>query len=182
MSNKKNICERQLISIVIDKRNEEDGFKVLYDMYADTLLEVVHHIIPEMMEAEDVCQECMIKIWTSIGSFNPDKGRLFTWMLKVARNHAIDKYRSKNYRRHKITDELESQIEVIDYKCSQNHNIDVIGLKKLAENLGPKLFDVVDMVYYKGYTHVEAAQILNLPLGTLKNRVRYALNELKKNF
>jgi RNA polymerase sigma factor (sigma-70 family) len=180
MKKKKHLSEEDLISLLRHKNNQTQSFSILYEMYGGTLLDIIYRIIPNHSEAEDILQECMIKIWTAGQTYDSTKGRLFTWMLNIARNQAIDRYRSKDYRKQKVMDELTNSVQAIDCQKSQNQSIDVIGIRNLTENLRAPLLEVLDMVYFKGLTHVEAAEVLHLPLGTVKTRLRSAINELKK--
>ena len=76
----------------------------------------------------------------------------------------------------------EYNVDFIDEQKKVTFNADTLGLKDLVTNLKPDFKNVLDMVYFKGYTHVEAAEELNLPLGTVKTRVRMAILELRKKF
>ncbi|RYG16603.1 MAG: RNA polymerase sigma factor, partial [Chitinophagaceae bacterium] len=110
------------------------------------------------------------------------KGRLFTWMMNIARNLSIDKLRSKDFKNANKNQDIENNVSFIDEQKKVSFNADTLGLKELVVNLKPDFKDVLDMVYFKGYTHVEAAEELNLPLGTVKTRVRMAILELRKKF
>ena len=151
-------------------------------MYSGALLGVISRIIPQIEVAEDILQETFIKIWNSADSYDNTKGRLFTWMMNIARNMSIDKLRSKDFKNSNKNQDIENNVDFIDEQRKVNFNADTLGIKDLVTNLKPDFKDVLDMVYFKGYTHVEAAEELNLPLGTVKTRVRMAILELRKKF
>ncbi|MBU0696878.1 MAG: sigma-70 family RNA polymerase sigma factor, partial [Bacteroidetes bacterium] len=132
--------------------------------------------------AEDVLQETFVKIWNSIQQYDPTKGRLFTWMVNVARNLAIDKVRSKDYRNHSKNQDLENHVNDIDETRNSTYKPELLGVKNLVQKLRPEQQIIVDMIYFKGYTHVEVADELAIPLGTVKTRLRMGIIELRKYF
>lgn len=151
-------------------------------MYSGALFGVISRIILQPEVAEDVLQETFIKIWKSADNYDPGKGRLFTWMMNIARNLAIDKLRSKDFKNANKNQDIENNVDFIDAQKEVTFNADAIGLKDMVTSLKPEFNLVLDMVYFKGYTHVEAAEELDLPLGTVKTRIRMAIMELRKNF
>jgi len=164
------------------KNRETKAIKALIDMYYDSLDNVISRIIPDPESRKDVVQETIIKIWNSIGRYESSKGRLYTWMRNVAKNYAIDVVKSKSYRdvkRHVCIDLCHFDIS---QKMTINLNTDIIGIKDMIYNLQPKYHILMELVYFQGYTHQEAATILSLPEGTVKTRIRMAIIELRKQF
>ena len=151
-------------------------------MYSGALLGVISRIIPQIEVAEDILQETFIKIWNSADSYDNSKGRLFTWMMNIARNLSIDKLRSKDFKNSGKNQDIENNVDFIDEQKKVTFNADHLGLKDMVTALKPEYNSVLQMVYFKGYTHVEAAEELNLPLGTVKTRIRMAIMELRKHF
>lgn len=151
-------------------------------MYSGALFGVISRIIPQTEVAEDLLQETFLKIWNSADAYDSSKGRLFTWMMNIARNLSIDKIRSKDFKNSNKNQDIENNVDFIDTQKEVTFNADTIGLKDMVTSLKPEFNHVLDMVYFKGYTHVEAAEELDLPLGTVKTRIRMAIMELRKNF
>ncbi|MES2458515.1 MAG: sigma-70 family RNA polymerase sigma factor [Bacteroidota bacterium] len=179
--NKKiSLSEDELVSKL--KSQDTIAIRALYDMYSGALMGVISRIIPQTEVAEDLLQETFIKIWNSGSSYDSSKGRLFTWMMNIARNLSIDKLRSKDFRNAGKNQDIENNVDFIDSQKEVVFNSDLLGLKDMVTALKPEFNDVLDMVYFKGYTHVEAAEELNLPLGTVKTRIRMAIMELRKHF
>ena len=85
------------------KNGDQQAMSELYDRFSSALLGIIMKVIPDQATAEDVLQETMIKIWNNIGSFDSAKGRLFTWMINIARNQSIDKTRSKGFKQQSKT-------------------------------------------------------------------------------
>ncbi|MFA6275683.1 MAG: sigma-70 family RNA polymerase sigma factor [Pedobacter sp.] len=174
------LSEEELVNAL--KKQDTIAIKALYDMYSGALFGVISRIIQQTEVAEDVLQETFVKIWNSANSYDSSKGRLFTWMMNVARNLSIDKLRSKDFKNSNKNQDIENNVDFIDQQKKVSFNADTLGLKEMVTTLKPDFKNVLDMVYFKGYTHVETAEQLNLPLGTVKTRVRMAILELRKKF
>jgi RNA polymerase sigma-70 factor, ECF subfamily len=169
--------EDELVALL--KNKDMDAYNALYDNYSAALYGVITRIIPAEEIAEDLLQEVFIKIWKGIDSYDQNKGRLFTWMLNIARNSSIDYARSKQSK-------IENKIQDIDNsvyesgKSSASMNTDVIGVKEQVVKLKEDHRVLIDMIYFKGYTQEETAKELNIPLGTVKTRVRAAIIQLRQ--
>ena len=179
-NNKISLTEEDLVRALKDR--DKIAIQALYDMYSAALLGVIFRIVQHSEIAEDLLQDTFVKIWHSAENYDSTKGRLFTWMINIARNLAIDKIRSKDFRNASKNQDIENNVDFIDQQRKVTFNADTMGLKDMVTALKPEFKSVLDMVYFKGYTHVEAAEELNLPLGTVKTRVRMAILELRKYF
>ncbi|MEZ2335095.1 RNA polymerase sigma factor [Mucilaginibacter sp. RCC_168] len=174
------LTEEQL---VLSLRNHEKiAIEALYDMYSASLFGVISRIVIDTAIAEDVLQETFVKIWHSFSSYNTEKGRLFTWMVNIARNLAIDKIRSKDFKNQHKNQEIENTVNSIDEQNSTVYKPELMGIKDLVDTLKPEQKSIIDLVYFKGYTHVEAADELGVPLGTIKTRLRMGIQQLRKHF
>lgn len=175
-----NLPEEELISKL--KSRDTTVIQVLYNMYSGALFGVISRTIQQTVVAEDLLQETFIKIWNAADSYDSSKGHLFTWMMRIAHNLCIDKLRSKDYKNSIKNQDLENNVDFIDEQKEVTFNADLLGLKDMVNALKPELHSVLNMVYFKGYTHVEAAEELHLPVGTVKTRIRMAIIELRKHF
>lgn len=164
------------------RRREKIAVEALYDMYSSSLFGVISRIINDTAIAEDVLQDTFVKIWNSFSSYSTEKGRLFTWMVNIARNLAIDKIRSKDFKNQGKNQELENNVTFIDEQRNTVYKPELLGIKEMVETLKPEQKSILDLVYFKGYTHVEAADKLGVPLGTVKTRLRMAIIQLRKYF
>lgn len=172
------IEESQLINLL--KGRNSKGLEILYDNFSPALFGVIKRIISEEEIAEDVLQESFIKIWNNFEQYDADKGRLFTWMVNICRNTAIDKIRSSQYI-HEIKNRSDTNL-VIEEKDSFDLNPDTMDLKNLITKLEPQYKQIVELLYFGGYSQSEAAERLNIPLGTVKTRARTAIQQLKTYF
>ncbi len=141
---------------------------------------IIAQLVNDMEVANDVLQEVFINIWRKIESYDPVKGRLFTWMLNIARNASIDTLRSKSYQNTQKNQSLQDKDGWIEGGKSTLVDVDNIGLKKVVHRLKKEYRVLIDLAYFKGYTHEEIAQIENIPLGTVKTRIRNALTQLRE--
>jgi len=174
------LSEEELVLAL--RHREKIAVEALYDMYSASLYGVICRIVVDEATSEDVLQETFVKIWHSFSSYSSDKGRLFTWMVNIARNLSIDKLRSKDFKNHNKNQELENNVTFIDEQRNTVYKPELMGIKELVQKLKPEQKSILDLVYFKGYTHVEAADELGIPLGTIKTRLRMAIIELRKNF
>jgi RNA polymerase sigma factor (sigma-70 family) len=174
------LSEEELIAAL--RNREKIAAEALYDMYSASLYGVISRIVIDAATAEDVLQDTFVKIWNSFASYSADKGRLFTWMVNIARNLAIDKIRSKDFKNQNKNQELENNVTSIDEQRNTVYKPELMGIKDLVETLKPEQKSILDLVYFKGYTHVEAADELGVPLGTIKTRLRTAIGQLRKFF
>ena len=161
------------------KAQDEQGFSYLYDRYSKALFTVIYNVIPQQETAEDVLQEVFLKIWQDIKSYDTSKGRLYTWMLNIARNGAIDRLRSKDFNNQSKTRDIPDSVYSKESGAFGKQTDDV-GLMKVIENLPPENRKLLQMAYFHGYTQEEIARILEMPLGTVKTRIRNTVIHLRK--
>ncbi len=161
------------------KNRDEMGLRLLYDHYSSALYGVILRIVIDRETAEDVLQESFIKIWNNSESYDAEKGRLYTWLLNIARNTAIDKTRSKNFRNEGKVQSIEDFVYSVDKQHNTSTATDFIGLRKFVDALKPEQRELIDLLYFGGYTQSEAAEKLGIPLGTIKTRVKAALTQLR---
>lgn len=162
------------------QQRDEKAFGYLYDNYSGALFGIISGIIPENEIAADVLQNVFLNIWRKIELYDASKGRLFTWMLNIARNAAIDELRSRGYRDTKKNMSFPEDNEaVISSAGAETAAVTDVGLKKVLTKLKGDLRVLIDMSYFQGFTHEEIARALNIPLGTVKTRIRTALIQLR---
>ncbi len=159
------------------KSKDPSALSHLYDNYAPALLGVVKRIVKNHSTAEDILQESFIKIWRNIDQYDEAKGRLYTWMHRITRNTTLNYI---NLKSEKIKSAERIENENSDIYGIQKPNIDVIDLKGKVNTLDRIYYEVIELIYFKGYTQKDASEKLGIPLGTVKTRCRIAIRELKK--
>jgi len=168
--------EQQLVVLLNEQNN--DAFNYLYDHYSGALFTIINQIVPDKDTAGDVLQEVFVNIWKKINTYDPSKGRLFTWMLNIARNAAIDKVRSRGYRDNQRNQQI-MDTETSGINVSSNPTVSDVGLKKVLNTLNDESRKLIDLSYFQGFTHEEIAKMLGIPLGTVKTRIRTAIIQLR---
>jgi RNA polymerase sigma-70 factor (ECF subfamily) len=140
---------------------------------------IVGAIVPDEETARDVLQDVFVTIWRKIELYDPAKGRLFTWMLNVARNTAIDKLRSKGYQDSLKNNPIPENADTGIVGAATLPQVADVGLKKILSKLKNEYRILIDLSYFQGFTHEEIAKMLDIPLGTVKTRIRSALTHLR---
>ncbi len=166
--------------VALLRQDDKSAVSLLYDNYSDALFGVILRIVNQEALAEEILQDTFLKIWKYRESYDESKGRFFTWMLNIARNTAIDQTRLKSFSQK--NQDLDNVVSIIDSREQENFNVDAIGIRELIEKLPEEHRSIINLVYFKGYTHIEAAEALSIPLGTLKTRLRLAIVQLRKTF
>lgn len=169
--------ETDLVSML--KNKDQQAFSYLYDNYGGALYGIIMKVIHEEESAKDLLQEVFVKIWRSIDSYDNSKGKLYTWMLNIARNAAIDVLRSARFNNDKKISELENSVHSNSSTNATSIKTDQIGLKEVVYALKEDYRQILDLAYFKGYTQEEIAQELQIPIGTVKTRARNAIIQLK---
>ena len=159
------------------KLKDEKGLSYLYDNYSAALNGIIIRILKSDKLAEEVLQQTFLKIWNKIELYDDDKSQLFTWMSRIARNTAIDAKRLKKYENERNTYSLDLNIH---NKLNSRMNMSSIDSESLISRLEAKYSEVLDCIYLNGYTQVETAKHLQIPLGTVKTRVRQSIMELRE--
>ena len=176
MISKTTYGEAELVSL-LQQRNS-GAFTYLYDNYSGALYGIISQIIPDKESANDVLQEVFINIWKKIETYEISKGRLFTWMLNIARNASIDKKRSKAWQNDLKNQSLPEDVSTLENQ-SVKPDTDNMGLRKVLGKLREEQRTLIELSYFQGYTHEEIAKGMSIPLGTVKTRIRSALLQLR---
>jgi len=153
------------------------AFATLYEAYSPALFGVLLRLVKDSDRAEDLLQDAFIKIWLNFPHYDAKQGRLFTWLLAVTRNVALDALRARKVR-----------LSAIPYLQAQSDGLCYVqvGEVKLSQSLlsylAPKHRTIMELIYYRDHTKDEVAKQLKLPIGTVKTRHRMALQHLKLLF
>jgi len=179
LGDKLTYSEEELVYLLQQKNQQ--AFSYLYDNYAPALNGIIIRIVEKPELAEDILQEVFVKIWNSFHAYDKTKGRLFTWMVNLAKNHTIDTLRSKGYKKQSKISGDENSVNNIQDSTHNIDKFDAIGVSKELNNLKPDQRLIIDLAYFKGFTQEEISKQLNIPLGTVKTRMRTAILALRKN-
>ncbi|MDX2286789.1 MAG: sigma-70 family RNA polymerase sigma factor [Bacteroidia bacterium] len=171
--------EEQIIALL--KKQDQGAIPLIYKHYGRALMGVAEQIVKDREMARDVLQDSLVKVWKYAAQYDPAKGRLFTWLLNICRNTAIDRTRTKTFRFERSNIQtIENVVSEPTSAASYTPGVEHIGLAELVGKLDERQRVALETVYFGGRTHEEAAEELGVPLGTLKTRIRAALMELRK--
>jgi RNA polymerase sigma-70 factor (ECF subfamily) len=169
------LLERHIVELL--QEQNEKAISLLYEHYGDTLYGVAFKVVRNEELAQDVLQESFVKIWKKGNSYDSTKAKLFTWLFRITRNTAIDKLRSLSTKSDK-----EIQIDVSDVYNLGVESIrpEFMDIRQNLSKIEPKYQIVLDALFFQGMTQQEASDELEIPLGTIKSRLKIGLRELRK--
>ncbi|MEO7315473.1 MAG: sigma-70 family RNA polymerase sigma factor [Ginsengibacter sp.] len=178
MPNSVKYTEEELVSLL--KESNAEAFSYLYDSYSGALYGAILKVITDQTLAEDILQEVFVKIWNNIQTYDSSKGRLFTWMINIARNHTIDTTRSKGFKKQSKIQSSENSVDESGTHNEIRESFDAMGIRKQVNLLKEDHQQLIDLAYFNGLTQKEISEQLSIPIGTVKSRMRAAIIELKK--
>jgi RNA polymerase sigma factor (sigma-70 family) len=164
------------------KQHSGMAYQHLYHNYKGALYHAILQIIPNEETANDLLQDTFVQIWNNIDKYDPEKGRLFTWMLKLCRNVCINHTRLKNFKVHNQNESIENYVSSIEKESQESTSTNHIGLRRQVHQLRAEWKEVIELSYFQGYKQEEIATILNIPVGTVKTRLRNGIIALRKQF
>ena len=169
------LLERHIVELL--QEQNEKAISLLYENYGDTLYGVAFKVVKNEAIAQDVLQESFVKIWKKGSTYDSTKAKLFTWLFRITRNTAIDKLRSLSTKSDK-----EIQIDVSDVYNLGIESIrpEFMDIRQNLDKIEPKYQIVLDALFFQGMTQQEASEELDIPLGTIKSRLKIGLRELRK--
>ncbi len=164
---------------------DQKALEKLYDLYSKIIYSIVLRIVKNQEDAEEILQNIFLQVWERARSFNRSRGTVYAWLITLARNKAIDKIRSKDFRKNFNTVAFDNVIEIFENKYS-TIEIDAATarerseyVKKALEQIPGEQRLVIEMAFFDGYTQTEISEKLSLPLGTVKTRSRQGMMKLQ---
>jgi RNA polymerase sigma-70 factor (ECF subfamily) len=176
------LADEDLISLAGD--GDAQAFAVLYDRHSRAAYSLAYRMMNGRQAAEDLAQDAFLKVWRAATSYRADRGCVQAWILSIVHNRGIDQLRSHASRR-RTQDKVEasaarsqpSEAFAETWCNSQREQV-----REALNTLPQEQLKILELAYFSGYTHVEIAELLDLPLGTVKGRMRLGLRKLKKFF
>jgi RNA polymerase sigma-70 factor (ECF subfamily) len=176
------LADEDLISFV--GQGDAEAFTTLYDRHGRAAFSLAYRMMGERQAAEDLAQDAFLKVWRSASSYRAERGSVRTWILSIVHNRGIDQIRSYASRR-RTQDKIEasaprSQPSEAFAQTWRNSQRDQI--REALNTLPPEQLKILELAYFSGYTHVEISDLLSLPLGTVKSRMRLGLKKIRDYF
>lgn len=173
------VDDAELVKRIVHK--DRQAFAELYDRHASRVYGLVVRILGENMAAEEATQDTFMKLWTSAHSFSPQKGTLITWLLTIARRTALDRVRLEN-RRPDFGSPTDPE-DIWPYIPAPESQTDETRWRSLyfaLHELPDEQRQVIESSYYYGMSQSQIAEVLDLPLGTVKTRMRLGMQKLRQ--
>lgn len=159
---------------------DESVVEDLYDAFSSNLYGLLVKMVRDEAVAADLLQDAFVKIWKNGARYDASRGSLFTWMMNITRNGAIDHIRSKN-RKGEIHN-LSENVYAVDQNNTHKQNTDTLDLREKVNSLDPEIRELIELAYFGGYTQQEISEEKDIPLGTVKTRMRKGMKELRAIF
>jgi RNA polymerase sigma-70 factor (ECF subfamily) len=176
------LADEDLISLVQTK--DAGAFSVLYDRHARAAYSLAYRMMGERQAAEDLVQDAFLKLWRAAGSYRVERGSVRTWLLSIVHNRGIDQLRSLSSRR-RTQEKVEAsapRVQPSEAFAESWRNAQRDQVREALKSLPAEQLKVLELAYFSGYTHVEIAELLELPLGTVKGRMRLGLQKVRDYF
>ena len=176
------LADEDLISLV--EAADADAFATLYDRHSRAAFSLAYRMMGERQASEDLAQDAFLKVWRAASSYRAGRGSVRTWILSIVHNRGIDQLRS-HASRLRTQDKIEasaprfqpSEAFAETWRNSQRDQV-----REALNTLPPEQLKILELAYFSGYTHVEISELLRLPLGTVKGRMRLGLQKIKNYF
>lgn len=169
------------LDLLVKKFKQKDvkAFEGLYDRYSKSLSGVIYNIVRDEAVTQELLQDVFVKAWENSETYSFQKGRIFTWLMNIARNVAIDFLRSKSYKNSRRNVHSESFVDILKTREDLDIETDMIGLENFLSKLATKCKAIIDLLFFKGFSQKETSEQLEIPLGTVKTRSRRCLKDLR---
>jgi RNA polymerase sigma-70 factor, ECF subfamily len=176
------LADEDLISLV--EAADAEAFATLYDRHSRAAFSLAHRMMGERQASEDLAQDAFLKVWRGASSYRAERGSVRTWILSIVHNRGIDQLRSQASRR-RAQEKIEasaprSQPSEAFTETLRNSQRDQV--REALNTLPPEQLKILELAYFSGYTHVEISDLLGLPLGTVKGRMRLGLKKVRDYF
>jgi|SRR5215216_135531 RNA polymerase sigma-70 factor (ECF subfamily) len=176
------LADEDLISLV--EAADAEAFATLYDRHSRAAFSLAYRMMGERQASEDLAQDAFLKVWRSASSYRAERGSVRTWILSIVHNRGIDQIRSQASRR-RTQEEIEasaprsqpSEAFAETWRNSQREQV-----REALGTLPPEQLKILELAYFSGYTHMEISDLLDLPLGTVKGRMRLGLKKIRDYF
>jgi RNA polymerase sigma factor (sigma-70 family) len=164
------------------KTHDQQVFVKIYEAFSPALYGSIINFVKDKELAENLLQDVFVKAWNCSAQFDASKGGLFIWMYKISRNICIDYSRSKRHRINKLSLLCGDTMDWVKNRGEIAISPDQIGLRKIVQRLKKDEREMIELLYFRGFTQAEVASITAMPIGTVKTRSSRAIKSLRRFF
>jgi RNA polymerase sigma-70 factor (ECF subfamily) len=176
------LADEDLISLV--EAADAEAFATLYDRHSRAAFSLAYRMMGERQASEDLTQDAFLKVWRGTSSYRAERGSVRTWILSIVHNRGIDQIRSQASRR-RTQEKIEASAprsQPSEAFAETLRNSQREQVREALNTLPPEQLKILELAYFSGYTHVEISDLLRLPLGTVKGRMRLGLKKIRDYF
>ena len=176
------LADEHLISFV--GQGDAEAFTILYDRHGRAAFSLAYRVMGERQAAEDLVQDAFLKLWRSGTSYRPERGSVRTWLLSLVRNRGIDQLRAQASRR-RTQEKIESSAprsQPSEAFAETLRNSQRDQVRQALNTLPPEQLKILELSYFSGYTHLQISELVDVPLGTIKGRMRLGLKKMRDCF
>lgn len=165
-------------------RGDDAAFEALYDRHSRVCFSLAFRLLGDRTAAEDLVQDTFVALWRGSDRYSPSRGSVRTWLLAILRNRGVDRLRSSAaaVRRQEALAEqtrVGQRVELPEDERAIDR-VQAEQVKRAMDQLPKEQLDVVRLAYFGGFTHHEIADILAVPVGTVKSRMRLGLERVRR--
>jgi RNA polymerase sigma-70 factor, ECF subfamily len=156
------------------------ALELLYDRHRVLAYSLAVRSLGSPADAEDVVQEAFLNVWRAAATFRRDRSTPRSWILSIVHHRAIDKLRGRKSRVQPVAlDEGMNVPDSADVWREVASNLNRDDVRHALQALPPEQRETIELAYFQGYTHVQISEMMEVPLGTVKGRMRIGLHKLK---
>lgn len=175
------LADEDLLTLV--ERGDAGAFEVIYDRHCRVAYSLAFRLLGDRQSAEDLVQDAFLAVWRGASSYSSSRGSVRTWMLSILHNRGVDRLRTLG-----AMSRRQDALEQVELRRPDAPDAATLGIESalagsIREELGSlpaEQHEVLKLAYYGGFTHHEIAEMLRLPLGTVKSRMRLGLERLRR--
>ena len=175
------LADEDLLTLV--ERGDADAFEVIYERHSRVAFSLAFRLLGDRPSAEDLVQDAFLAVWRGAGSYSSTRGSVLNWLLSILHNRGVDRLRTLA-----AMTRRQEALEQVELRRPDEPDAAALGIgQALAGTVREELstlpgeqFEVLKLAYYGGFTHQEIAEMLELPLGTVKSRMRLGLDRLRR--
>lgn len=174
------LADEDLVGLV--EGGNPDAFELLYDRHARVAFSLAFRLLGDRTEAEDLVQDAFLSIWKRSASYSPSRGSVRTWLLGIVHNRGVDRLRNQAAgarRQEALQGVALARQRTPDAADEAVAEVMAGHVRQGLDDLPPEQGQVISLAYFGGFTHHEIAGLLELPLGTVKSRMRLGLERLR---
>jgi RNA polymerase sigma-70 factor (ECF subfamily) len=180
-TDKQRLADEELMVLLRD--GDADAFEVIYDRHGGAAFSLAYRMVGDRNVAEDIAQEAFLSIWRSRARFDRERGSVRAWVLGIVHHRTIDALRrNSGHDRHRASaeglEERQEAPERTDAEAARRE--EARQVRAALETLPEQQLQVVRLAYFGGFTHTQIAQMLDMPIGTVKGRMRLGLEKLRR--